>query len=179
MMAKVKTHFLALGPRRFVICTVLVLLILDIINSIYLRSYWVFKDLSRMIVERLANNQGLEFSQLSEQTIIEVTAMVNNAFFFLLFLIVINNLFFYLFYLRKKLWAQSYVLFYAISNSILAITFLVEGAILGWTWFIYNLGTMFLYFYLYLGVKVLKHETTDIKAVAVPPPIPADETKEQ
>lgn len=178
-MAKVKTHFLALGPRRFVICTVLVLIILDIINSIYLRSYWVFKDLSRMIVERLANNQGLEFSQLSEQTIMEVTAMVNNAFFFLLFLIVINNLFFYLFYLRKKLWAQSYVLFYAISNSILAITFLVEGAILGWPWFIYNLGTMFLYFYLYLGVKVLKYETTDIKPLAVTPPIPEHETKAQ
>ncbi len=178
-MAKVKSHFLSIGPRRFVICAVLVLIILDVINSIYLRSYWVFKDLSRMIVERLANNQGLEFSQLSEQTIIEVTSMVNNAFFFLLFLIVINNLFFYFFYLRKKLWAQSYVLFYAITNSILAITFLIEGAILGWPWFIYNLGTMFLYFYLYLGVKVLKYETTDIKQLTVPPPIPAGETTEQ
>lgn len=178
-MAKVKTHFLSFGPRRFVIATVLVLIILDIINSIYLRSYWIFKDLSRMIVERLANNQGLEFGQLSEQTIIEVTAVVNNAFFFLLFLIVINNVFFYFFYLRKKLWAQGYVLFYAISNSVLAISFLIEGTILGWPWFMYNLGTIFLYFYLYLGVKVLKYETTDIKQKDLLPPIPEHETTVQ
>lgn len=176
-MAKVKTHFLSFGPRRFVISAVLVLIILDIINSIYLRSYWVFKNLSRQTVEKLANNQGLEFSQLSEQTITEVTAMVNNAFFFLLFIILINNIFFYIFYLRKKLWAQGYVLFYAISNSVLAILFLVEGPIVGWPWFIYNLGTMFLYFYLYLGVKVLKYETTDIKPIPIVP-IPEHETKE-
>lgn len=172
-MTKVKAHFLSIGPRRFVICAVLVLLVLDIINSVYMRSYWVFKNLSHIIVERLANNQGLEFSQLSEQTILEVTAMVNNAFFFFLFIILINNLFFYFFYLRKKLWAQGYVLFYAVSNSVLAVTFLIEGPILGWTWFLYNLGTMFLYFYLYLGVKVLKYETTDIK------PIPEHGTKAQ
>jgi hypothetical protein len=150
-----------------VIFAVLVLIILDIINSMYLRSYWVFKNLSRQTVEKLANNQGLEFSQLSEQTITEVTGMVNNAFFFLLFIILINNFFFYLFYLRKKLWAQGYVLFYAISNSVLAILFLVEGPIVGWPWFVYNLGTMFLYFYLYLGVKVLKYETTNIKPIPV------------
>lgn len=178
MMTKVKAHFLSIGPRRFVVCAVVMLIILDIINSIYLRSYWVFKNLSRMIVERLANNQGLEFSQLSDQTIMEVTAMVNNAFFFFLFIILINNLFFYFFYIRKKLWAQGYVLFYAVSNSVLAITFLIEGAILGWPWFLYNLGTMLLYFYLYLGVKVLKYETTDIKPLPVPV-TPEGETKGQ
>ncbi len=177
-MAKVKTHFLSFGPRRFVISTVIVLIILDIINSIYLRSYWVFKDLSRATVEKLANKEGMQFSELSEQTITEVTAMINNAFFFFLFIILINNLFFYFFYLRKKLWAQGYVLFYAITNSLLAVLFLVEGPIVGWPWFIYNLITIFLYFYLYLGVKVLKYETTDIKPPAFPP-IPEHETKAQ
>lgn len=177
-MAKVKSHFLSLGPRRFVIGAVIALIILDIINSIYLRSYWVFKDLSRVAVERLANKEGLQFSELSEQTIMEVTAMINNAFFFFLFIILINNLFFYFFYLKKKLWAQGYVLFYAITNSILAVIFLVEGPIVGWPWFIYNLGTMFLYFYLYLGVKVLKYETTDIKPLPVTL-TPEHETTEQ
>ncbi len=170
-MAKIKSHFLSFGPRKFVICAVIVLIILDIINSVYLRTYWVFKDLSRVAVEKLANKEGLQFSELSEQTIIEVTAMINNAFFFFLFIILINNLFFYFFYLKKKLWAQGYVLFYAITNSILAVIFLVEGPIVGWPWFIYNVGTMFLYFYLYLGIKVLKYETTDI--------IPEHETKAQ
>lgn len=164
MLLKIKSHFLAFGARRFVIIAVISLFILDIINSLYLRVYWVHRDFSRLIVERLAHNQGLEFKQLSNQTIIEITTMVNNAFFFLLFIILINNLFFYFFYLRKRLWAQGYVLFYAISNSVLAITFLIEGTVLGWPWFLYNLMTMFLYLYLYLGVKVLKEETTDIKS---------------
>lgn len=166
-MTKIKMHFLYLGARRFVLCALAVLLLLDVINSLYLREYWVHRDISRVVVEKLANNQGLEFKQLSEQTIVEITTMANNAFFFFLFIIMVNNLFFYFFYLKRKLWAQSYVLFYAVSNSILAITFLVEGPVLGWTWFSYNLSTMFLYFYLFLGVKVLKHETTDGKVSPV------------
>ncbi len=164
-MAKIKSHFLSLGARRFVIGTVILLIILDLINSLYLRLYWIHRGISRLVVERIANNQGLEFKQLSEQTITEITLMVNNAFFFFLFIILINNLFFYFFYLKKKLWAQSYVVFYSISNSILAITFLFEGPILGWSWFAYNLSTMFIYLYLYSGVKVLKDETTDIKLI--------------
>ena len=155
MINKLKSHYLKLGPRPFVIATALILLILDIINSIYLRLYWTFKKLSLVIVERLAHGQGLELGQLSDQTIIEVQGMVNNAFFFFLFIVIINNLFFYFFYLRKKLWAQGYVLFYTISNSILAVTFLIEGPILGLPWFIYNFATMFIYLYLYMGVKTI------------------------
>jgi hypothetical protein len=162
MRNKFKAHFMQLGARRFVWAAVALLIVLDLINSLYLRLYWVHKDLSVMVVKRLANSQGLEFGQLTQQTIVEVQAMINNAFFFFLFIILINNIFFYGFYLRKKLWAQGYVLFYTISNSILAITFLVEGKVLGWGWFLYNLASMFLYFYLYLGVKVLKFETTDV-----------------
>lgn len=161
MLEKIKPHFLKLGPSRFVVGAVLVLFILDIINSIYLRLYWIEKKLSVLFVTKLANNQGLEFSELSQDTLMQIQAMINNAFFFFLFIVLINNLFFYFFYLRKKLWAQGYILFYTLTNSLLAMTFIIEGPIMGWEWLIYNVGTIFLYLYLYMGVKTLKVETTD------------------
>jgi hypothetical protein len=162
MLEKLKPHFVKFGPRRFVVVTVLLLLILDIMNSYYLRLYWEHRNLSILLTKTLAMKQGLDFSHLSSDSIQEVKGVVDQAFFFFLFIVLINNIFFYVFYLRRKLWAQSFVLFYAISNSVLAITFLIEGPILGIPWFLYNLGTMFLYLYLYLGIKLLKHETTDI-----------------
>jgi hypothetical protein len=160
MMNKVRSHFHKLGAKPFIIGTVLLLIVLDIMNSLYLRLYWVHKNLSVLFVKRLANTQGLEFRQLSQQTILEVQAMVNNAFFFFLLIVLINNLFFYFFYLRKKMWAQGYVLFYTITNSILAISFLIEGGILGWGWFTYNAASILLYFYLYLGVKTFKFDSS-------------------
>jgi hypothetical protein len=42
------------------------------------------------------------------------------------------------------------------------LAFLIEGPILGTGWFIFNLLSAPLYVYLYLGVKVLKNETTDV-----------------
>lgn len=162
MMEKIKVHFVKMGPRRFVIGAVLLLLILDILNSWYLRLYWVQKNLSLIYVEKLALNQGLDFNQLSKSSILEVKQVVDNGFFFFLFIVLLNNVFFYAFYLRKKLWAQGYVLFYTVTNALLAVLFIAEGPVLGMGWFIYNLMTMMLYLYLYFGVKILKFETTDV-----------------
>jgi hypothetical protein len=162
MMAKLKTHFMKFGARRFVMGTVLLLIILDLLNTWYLRLYWVHKNLSFLYVEQLAKTQGLDFNQLSPGSILEVKQVVDNGFFFFLFIILVNNMFFYLFYLRRKLWAHGYVLFYTVSNAILAVLFLVEGPVMGISWFLYNIGTIILYIYLYFGVKALKLETTDV-----------------
>lgn len=160
-MEKMKSHFLRFGPRRFVLGAVLLLIGLDILNTLYLRDYWLHKNLSLMYVEKIAMTQGLDFSQLSASSIREVKAVVDNSFSFFLFIVLLNNFFFYAFYLRKKLWAQGYVLFYTVTNALLALLFLTEGPVLGATWFMYNILTLPLYLYLYFGVKVLKFETTD------------------
>jgi hypothetical protein len=162
MLEKIKPHFLKLGPRRFVTGAVLLLLALDLANCYYLRLYWVHKGISRLYVEKLAVTQGLDFRELSAASVREITQVIDNSFFFFLFIILVNNLFFYVFYLRKKFWAQGYVLFYTVTNAVLAMLFLVEGPVLGMAWFLYNLATILLYAYLYLGVKVLKHETTAV-----------------
>ncbi len=177
MKEKMKAHFLKIGPRRFVIGTVILLTILDLINSLYLRLYWVHKDLSIQIMKAVALGQKLNFSELSLDSIQEIEGVIDNAFFFFLFIILINNLFFYVFYLRRKLWAQGYVLFYTLTTGVLAITFLIEGTVLGWSWFLYNFATLFIYLYLYFGVKLLKNETTDTPKYAKSSP--AHETKEQ
>jgi hypothetical protein len=174
MLQKLKPHFLKLGPRRFVIGTVILLVILDLINSYYLRIWWQHRDLSIQMTKTIAIQQGVDWSTISNDTVKEVRALIDNAFYFFLFIVLINNFFFYAFYLRKKLWAQGYVLFYTLTTSIFAITFLVEGPILGMPWYLYNLATLFIYAYLYLGVKLLKYETTDIAK-----PIPEGETKAQ
>jgi hypothetical protein len=171
MMEKIKKHFSGHNPKYFVILAVVALIILDLINSYYLRLYWVHKNLSILYVEKVASTQGLDFRQLSQESIREVKQVIDNGFFFFLFVVFANNLFFYFFYLRKKLWAQGYVLFYTVTNSLLAVLFLIEGPILGTSWFLYNIMTIFIYLYLYLGVKVLKGATTGI--------IPGHEMKEQ
>ena len=171
MMEEIKNHFLGLNSKYFVIIAVLGLIVLDLINSYYLRIYWVHKNLSILYVEKMASTQGLDFGQLSKDSIQEVKQVIDNGFFFFLFIVFANNLFFYFFYLRKKLWAQSYVLFYTLTNSVLALLFIVEGPILGIPWFLYNLMTILIYLYLYLGVKVLKNSILGTS--------PAHEMKEQ
>jgi hypothetical protein len=152
----IKKHYLKYDQIKFITFAIFILFFLDLINSYYLRLYWTHKNLSLLYVEKIASNQGIDFSQLSEQSIIEIKQIIDNGFYFFLFIILINNLFFYFFYLRKKLWAQGYVIFYAITNSLLSILFLVEGPVLGSAWFIYNLITIGIYLYLYLGMKSLK-----------------------
>jgi hypothetical protein len=160
MVEKFKIHFLKLGPRRFVIGAVLLLIILDIINSYYLKLYWLKKDLSTLLVHQAIYKNGEVLENFSASTLLEMKSFIDNTFFFFLFIVLVNNLFFYFFYLRKKLWAQGYVLFYTLTAAIFAISFLFDQAGLGWGWALYNLGTMFVYGYLYFGVKLLKAETT-------------------
>jgi hypothetical protein len=138
------------------------LIILDLINAYYLRMWWLYRDISILMTKTMATNQGLSWSELSTESIKEVKGVVDQGFFFFLFIVLINNFFFYAFYLKKKLWAQGYVLFYCLTASIFAITFLAEGPILGPFWYAFNLSTCLIYVYLYLGVKLLKNETTDI-----------------
>lgn len=161
-MEKLKKHFLKFGSRRFVIVAVISLLALDLINTVYLRLYWLKKDLSTTLVHQMVRKNGYLLENFSSETILEMKAFLDNTFYFFLFLILINNIFFYFFYLRKKLWAQGYILFYTLTGSIFALSFIVDQAGLGLGWFTYNILTMFIYLYLYLGVKVLKYETTDI-----------------
>ncbi len=167
---KIKRHYLDLGLQRFLVLAVITLIVLDLINSYYLRIYWVQKDLSMLYVKQLGEKQGINVNQLSKQSILEIKTLIDNGFFFFLFIIFINNLFFYFFYLKKKLWAQGYIVFYAISNALLALLFLIEGPILGLGWFLYNLSTVLFYSYLFAGAKILKFE----KAA-----IPGDEKTEQ
>lgn len=150
-----------LGPRRFVIGAVLTLIILDIINTIYLKLYWLQKDLSTLLVHQSIRSSNLVLEDFSQETIAGMSGFINNTFYFFLFLILINNLFFYFFYLRKKLWAQGYVLFYTLTAAIFGLSFVVDQVGLGIGWGIYNVLTIFIYLYLYFGVKVLKYETTD------------------
>lgn len=161
MLERLKPHYLKLGPKRFVICATLVLIILDLLNSVYLRLYWLKRDISILFVKRMFEQSGEVMENFSTETIMEMKGFIDNTFYFFLLLVLLNNLFFYFFYLRKKLWAQGYVLFYALTAAIFSVTFVFDGAELGWVWFLYNLSTVFIYAYLYIGVKVLKHETTD------------------
>jgi hypothetical protein len=162
MKKKIQSHFSGIGVKRFVIIAVMALILLDLMNSYYLRIYWVHKNLSMIYVEQLALRQGLDVSDLSHQSIQEIKGLIDNGFFFFLFIIFINNLFFYFFYLRKKIWAQGYVVFYTVTNALLAILFLIEGPILGMSWFIYNMSTILFYSYLYFGTKILKFEVNAI-----------------
>ena len=161
MMEKLKAHYMKFGPRNCVVATVVILLILDILNTIYLRLFWLKKDLSTTLVFQSIRRSELLVEDFSRDTIMEMTGFLNNTFYFFLFLILANNLFFYFFYLRKKLWAQGYVLFYTLTAAIFSVTFLIDDADLGWGWTLYNLSTFFIYLYLYFGVKLLKQETTD------------------
>lgn len=163
------------GPRRFVYMAVGVLLILDIINSYFLRVYWLNKDLSTTLVHQMVQKNGYVLENFSSDTINEMKSFLDNTFYFFLFLILVNNLFFYAFYLKKKLWAQGYVLFYALTAAIFALSFLIDHAGLSLGWIAYNIMTIPIYVYLYLGVKVLKYETTN----AVAPAIPVREKLEQ
>lgn len=162
MKEKLKAHFLKWGSRRFVVVTVLLLTILDIVNSYYMKLYWQKKDMSTFMVHQSILRGNMSVEEFSRDTIYEMTGFVNNAFMFFLFLIFVNNLFFYLFYLRKKLWAQGYVLFYTLTAGIFSVSFLIDDVGLGWGWMLYNTLTIFLYLYLCAGVMLLKDETVII-----------------
>jgi hypothetical protein len=158
MMQKIKSHFLKLGPRRFVYVTVCLLIGLDLLNGWYLKLYWEYKNLSYAYAMKVNEMSQTELDMNTVEGLVQLT---DNMVSFFLLIMMINNLFFYFFYLRKKLWAQGYILFYTLTNAFLVLAFLFEGPVLGAEWFFFNLLSIPMYVYLYLGVKVLKYETTD------------------
>jgi len=160
MKDKLRSHFLSLGPRRFVAAAVLSLILTDILNCLYLKNYWVNKDISLNLVHQTILKSGQTVEDFSSITIQEMSGFVDNSFYFILFVIMVNNLFFYLFYLRKKLWAQGFVLFYALTGALLQFVFIFDHAGMSFGWLAYNVITIPYYLYIFLGVKFLKPETT-------------------
>lgn len=158
MKEKLKDHFMRIGPRRFVVGTVIILILLDILNGIYLKQVWGKNDEALLLqVIRMIEVNPADFDQA---TMAEMRGLIDKSFSFMLFSILLNNLFFYLFYLRKKLWAQGFVLFYTLTAAIFSAAMIFDGFTLGIGWFIFNLLTIPVYLYLYAGVKLLKKETT-------------------
>lgn len=160
MKEKLRAHYLKLGPRLFVSAAVITLLALDLINSWYMKLYWVKKDISSILIRQSARQSGLIIEDFNADTLFEMTSFINNMFYFFIFIIITNNLFFYFFYLRKRLWAQGYILVYTLSAAIFSMTFIFDNAGLGPLWMSYNILTIFIYAYVYAGVKLLKPETT-------------------
>jgi len=160
MKDKLKAHFLKIGPRNFVIGTVLFLVITDILNFKFLEIYWNTKNFSLNLVHQTILQSGQVVENFSQVTLSEMKAFVDNSFYFFLFIVFVNNLFFYFFYLRKKLWAQGFVLFYVATTALLQLTFVFDNQGIHWGWLIYNLGIIPFYLYLFMGVKLLKQETT-------------------
>ncbi len=166
MREKLTAHFRKFGPRKFVIMTVVLLIVTDLLNSWYLRLWWVAKDMSYKGVQMTAAKMGGSVDELDPASILEIKQFFNNSFFFFLVIILANNLFFYLFYLRRKLWAQGFVLFYTLSAAALSGLFLFDNAGLGMGWYIYNLLMIPIYTYMFLGVKYLKQDTVDLPSPA-------------
>lgn len=160
MKEKLYPHFMKIGPRRFVVGTVIILIILDILNGYYLKLSMAKNDLSHKMVLLIIERMQLNPSDFDRATMAEIGGLVDKSFDFFLFLVLFNNLFFYLFYLRKKLWAQAYVLFYTLTAGIFSLLMIFDGYGMGMGWMIFNILTIPLYLYLYMGVKLLKNETT-------------------
>jgi hypothetical protein len=160
MLEKLRSHFLKVGPRRFVIVAVIVLTLFDVVNSYYLKLYWLKKDLSTTLVLQSIGRSGITVEDFSRDTLSEMVGFLNNTFYFFLLVVLANNLFFYFFYLKKKLWAQGYVLFYTLTAALFSITFILDKDTMGFWWTLYNVSTVIVYVYLYFGVKLLKPETT-------------------
>lgn len=160
MKEKIQSHFKKFAPRQFVVGVVTVLIILDILNGLYLKLSWAKNALSKNMVILIIEQMKLQAADFDHATMTEIGGLVDKSFDFLLFLILMNNLFFYLFYLRKKIWAQGYVLFYTFSGMIFSAFMIFDGYGMGAGWMIFNLLAVPLYAYLYFGVKFLKNETT-------------------
>jgi hypothetical protein len=160
MKEKIREHFLKFGPRPFVIMTVLVLMVTDVINSFYMKLYWQSKGISNMVINQSMSLNSIAREDLSSTTMLEMRGFIDKMFMFFLLIILANNFFFYFFYLRKKLWAQGYVLFYTLTAALFALSFIMDNGGLGAGWMIYNISTIFIYSYLFAGVKVLRPETT-------------------
>ncbi len=159
MKEKLRQHFLKIGPRRFVLMTVFSLLILDLLTGYSFRMSLTQNGFSEKLVQISIEQAKLQASDLSAETLAEVHGLMNKSIDFMLGLILVNNLFFYFFYLRKKLWAYSYVSFYSLTAGLLSVSLVLDKHI-STGWLIFNLATIPMYIYLFLGIKLLKEETT-------------------
>lgn len=160
MKERLRNHYRKIAPRQFVVATVITLIILDILNGIYLKLIWAKNDLSKNIVLISINRMKLSVADFDQATMMQVGGLLDKSVDFFLFIFLMNNLFFYFFYLRKKLWAQGFVLFYTLTGAIFSGCVIFDGFSLGAGWIIFNLLAIPLYLYLYFGVKILKPETT-------------------
>jgi hypothetical protein len=158
MKQKILSHYMALGPRRFVIGTVLILIILDILSGYYLKVSWDHKNFYGQAVDFWIKSLKLDAGDISAATMGEILGLIRKSFDLFLVLVFLNNLFFYFFYLKKKLWAQGYILFYTITGSLMSLFMVFDN--MGMGWISVNLMSSAIYFYLFLGVKLLKHQTT-------------------
>jgi hypothetical protein len=158
MKEKFMKHYLGLGPRRFVIGTVILLVVLDLVGGYYLKLSWESKNVYEQMVQFWIKSLKLQTGDLSHDTLIEVSGLMQKTLDFFLFLLFLNNLFFYFFYLRKKLWAQGYILFYTLSGALFSLMMIFDG--MGSGWIVVNLICAVIYSYLFYGVKLLKNETT-------------------
>lgn len=161
MKEKTRVHFKRWNCRYFVIFTVIALIITDLVNGYYLKLFWASKGMSESLVRQSIAQGGMVIEDFSLDTISEMTGFVDNTFYFFLFIVLANNLFFYLFYYLKRLWAQGFVLFYTLTAAIFALTFIIDDGGLPSIWKVYNAVSIPFYLYLFLGVKVLKEETTN------------------
>ncbi len=159
MKEKLRQHFLKIGPRRFVLMTVFSLLILDLLTGHSFRMSLIQNGFSEKLVQLSIKQANLQASDLSNETLSEVHNLMNMSLDFMLGLILVNNIFFYFFYFKKKLWAYSYVAFYTLTAGFLSLSMIFDKHI-NTGWLIFNIATIPMYLYLFLGVKLLKAETT-------------------
>jgi hypothetical protein len=159
MKEKLRQHFLKIGPRRFVLITVFSLLILDLLTGHSFRMSLIQNGFSEKLVQLSIKQANLQASDLSNETLTEVHNLMNMSIDFMLGLILVNNIFFYFFYFKKKLWAYSYVAFYTLTAGFLSLSMIFDKHI-STGWLIFNIATIPMYLYLFLGVKLLKAETT-------------------
>lgn len=148
---KIRKHFQFFTLNQFQLIIVVSFIILDVLNSLYLKNYWIEKDLTKIYLKKMAQMQGMSLSHLAQNSLNEIQNLISLGFTFLILLFFFNNLFFYIFYLRKKIWAEKYVLFYAFSNAILGIIFILEGPVTGLWWYFYNMMTVIIYCYCFWG----------------------------
>ena len=159
MKEKLRQHFQNIGPRRFVLVTIFTLLILDLLTGHSFRMSLIQNGFSEKLVQLSIQQAKLNPNDLSAETLSEVHNLMNKSLDFMLGLILVNNLFFYFFYFKQKLWAYSYVAFYTLTAGFLSLSMVIDKH-MSTGWLIFNIATIPIYIYLFLGVKLLKEETT-------------------
>lgn len=155
MKQKLINHYIKWKPKTFLWASVLTLLALDIGNGQFLRLSWTENNTSLSIVHIMIQKGEFNLSDLSTDTMTELLGMIDNTFFFFLMIVLINNLFFYLFTLRRKTWAHSYLVFYAMTGALFSLLMVVDSFSMGSFWGIFNIASILIYLYLFIGLKTV------------------------